>query len=160
VSSARAEGLEQNHLQVAAMDGELRMLVTRGPAERLGIDQLAEAIEEGRVLGGNRDPRQFRFESERGQFPGGMRKQVDADPDRPDFGRQFKYPAGDSSGVQRKPKGQSADAGPDDNDVVHVCSRPCLLPARSVGDCRDETRLVSLLSIQGNACPASVYMGL
>src|ERR1700675_2448496 len=131
MSGTGAKSLEQHHLQVAAMDGELRMSVTRGPAEGLAINQLAEAIEEGRVLGGDRDPRQVRFKSERGQFPGGMRKQVDANSDRPDFGRRFKYPAGDSSGVQRQPKGQSADAGPDDKDVVHVCSRPCLLPAMS-----------------------------
>jgi hypothetical protein len=71
-----------------------------------------------------------------------MRKQIDADPDRPDFGRRFKYPAGNSGGVQCEPQRQSADAGPDNNDVVHVCSRRALS-----GDCRNETRLVRPLSI-------------
>jgi hypothetical protein len=71
-----------------------------------------------------------------------MRKQIDADPDRPDFSRRFKYPTGNSGGVQREPQRQSADAGPDDDDVVHVCSRRALS-----GDCQDETRLVRPLSI-------------
>ena len=141
-SGARTEGIEQDHLQIAAMDGELWVLVARCPSQRLPINQLTEAIEKGRVLGRDRDPRQISFKSERGKFFGGMRKQIDADPDRLDVGRRFKYPAGDSGGVQCEPQGQSADAGPDNNDVVHVCSRR----ARS-GDCRDETRLVRPLSI-------------
>jgi len=37
---------------------------------------LTEAIEEGRVLGRDRDPRQISFKSERGKFFGGMRKQM------------------------------------------------------------------------------------
>src|SRR6266700_361336 len=90
----------------------------------------------------DRDPRQIRFKSERGKLFGGMWKQIDADPDRPDFGRRFKYPAGNPGGVQREPQRQSADAGPDNNDVVHVCSRRALS-----GDCRNETRLVRPLSI-------------
>src|ERR1035437_4619498 len=105
------------------MNRELRMLVTCRAAQRLLIDQLAEAIEEGRVLGGDRDPRQISFESERCKILGGVWEQIDAAPDLPDFGSRLEYPAGNSGHVQRKPKGQSANAGPDDNDVVHVFPR-------------------------------------
>src|SRR6202012_1751702 len=46
---AVAERIEQHHLQIAAMDRELRMVVAGGAAERLLVDQLPEAIEEGRL---------------------------------------------------------------------------------------------------------------
>ena len=81
-AGARDERIEQHHLQVAAMDRELRMIVAGRAAERLLIDQLAEAIEEGRVRGRDRDLRQRRLEAERGKLLGGMRQQVDADADR------------------------------------------------------------------------------
>ena len=35
----------------------------------------------------------------------------------------FEYPAGNPGRLQREPERQAADAGPDDNDVVHVPSR-------------------------------------
>jgi hypothetical protein len=141
-SCPRAEGIEQHHLQIAAMDRELRMFIARRTPQRLLIDQLAEAIEEGRVRGRNRDLRQISLESKRGEFPGGMGKQVDADADRFDLGGRLEDPAGDSGRVQRKPERQSANAGADDDDVVHVLSRHLLS-----SDCGDETRLVSPLSI-------------
>src|ERR1700727_3606368 len=98
------------------MDRELRMVVTRGTAQRLLIDQLAETIEEGGIRGGDRAPRQVGLQPERGQFLGGVRQQVDADPDRPDFGGGFEYPAGNAGRMQRQPEGQTADAGSDDDD--------------------------------------------
>src|SRR5258708_14740493 len=108
------------------MDRELRIRVARRAAEGILIDQLAEAIEEGCVPGFDRDPRQRRLESERGKCFCRMRKQIDANADRPDFGGRLKYPAGYSGSLQRKPKGQSANAGSDNDDVVHVCSRRAL----------------------------------
>jgi len=69
-------------------------------------------------------------------------QQIDADSDRFDFGRGFKYPAGNSGGPQRKPECQSANAGADDHDVVHVSPRHFFSR-----DCHDGTRMVSLLSI-------------
>src|ERR1700731_3506758 len=126
MSGARTERLQQKHLQVAAMDRELRMLVARGAAQRLLIDQLTEAIEEGGVLRRDRGPRQIGFEAERGQLPGGMRKQIDTDADRADFSRRLEYSTGNSRRVQRQPQRQPANAGPDDDDVVHISSRHLL----------------------------------
>jgi hypothetical protein len=72
-----------------------------------------------------------------------MWEEIDADADRLDFGSRLKYPAGDLGCVQRKSERQSANAGSDDNDVVHVSFRRALS-----GDCRDETRSVRPLSIE------------
>ena len=58
------------------------MIVARRAAERLLIDQLAEAIEEGRIRGRDRNLGQRLLEPERGEFFRGMRKQIDADADR------------------------------------------------------------------------------
>src|SRR5712691_8900540 len=108
------------------MDRELRMLVARRAAQRLLIDQLAEAIEEGRVPGFNRDARQRLLKSERGKFSCCVREQIDADADRPDLGGRLEYPAGNAALLQRKPERQSANAGSDDDDVVHAPSRQAL----------------------------------
>ncbi len=69
------------------------------------------------------------LQPERGQFLGRVRQQVDADPDRPDFGGRFENAAGNAGRVQRQPERQSADAGPDDDDVVHVSFRQRFIEA-------------------------------
>jgi len=137
------------------MDRELRILVTRGKTERLLIDQLTEAVEEARrslVSIANPAPAAASSPSAASSLVA-CGSRLMADPDRPDFGRGLEYPTGNFSCVQRKPKRQSANAGSDDEDVVHV-----FLPARFVRRfAGDETRLVRSLSIQGNAvaaCPA------
>src|SRR5713101_706678 len=119
------------------------MLVARRASQRLLIDQLAEAIEEGRVPGFDRDACQRLLKSERGKFFCCVREQIDADADRPDLGGRLEYTAGNAAPLQRKSKRQSANAGPNDDDVVHVSFRRALS-----GDCRDETRLVRPLSIE------------
>ena len=49
-----------------------------------------------------------------------MRKQVDADADRADFGGGFEDTAGNPGFVQRQAERQATDAAADDDDVVHV----------------------------------------
>ena len=66
---ARDESIQQHHLQVATMNRKLRMIVARRAAERFLIDQLAEAIEEGRIRSRNRNSRQCLFEAKRRQVP-------------------------------------------------------------------------------------------
>src|SRR3954463_666498 len=117
------KSIEQNHLQIATMDRELRMLVAGGAPERLLKDQLAKSIEESGVAGFDRYRRQRRFKLECCEFLGGVRKQVDTDPDRPNLGRRFEDAARNSAPVQSKSKRQSAYAGANDDDVVHVSSR-------------------------------------
>ena len=96
------------------------MIVTRRASQRLLIDQLAETVEKGRVFGRDCDPRQRLLQSERRQFLGCMRQQIDADADRLDFGRRFENPAGNAGRVQRKPESEPANAGSDDDDLVHI----------------------------------------
>ncbi len=144
---AVAERIEQHHLQIAAMDRELRMVVAGGAAERLLVDQLPEAVEEGRVLGRDRDLGQRLFKPERGEFLGRMRQQIDADADRAHLGNGFVDAAGNARLVQAQSERQAADAGADDDDLVHVS-----VPDVVAGD---ETRLVSLLSIDDRHCERS-----
>ena len=108
------------------------MLVTGREAQRLLIDQLPEAIEEGRIRGCDRNIRQRLLEPERGKLFSGMRKKIDADADRANFGRRFKYRAGNSRCVQGQAERQSTNAGTDDNNVVHV-SFPAPIATRLPG---------------------------
>ncbi len=126
-AGTRNEGVQQHALQVAAMNRELWMLVAGRTPERLLIDQLAEAVEEGRVRRRNCDLRQIVLEAERGEFLCRVRQQVDADTDRADFGGRFENAARNSGLMQRKPERQTADSSADDNDLVHVL--PCQLLA-------------------------------
>src|SRR6202012_2680546 len=119
-AGAGAKCIQQRHLQITAMDRELRMLIARRAAQRLLIDQLPEAIEEGGIRRRNRDLRQRLLQPERGEFLGRMRQQIGADADRPDFGYRLEDTAGTAGRVQRKPEGQAANATPDNDDVVHV----------------------------------------
>ena len=126
------------------MNRELRTFVSGGAAEWLLIDQLAKAIEKGRITCLDRDPRQRRLQPERGKLLGGVRQKIDANPDRLDLGGRFEDPARDSGRMQRQSQRQSANAGADDDDIVHLPSRPHRLSIERW----DETRLVSLLSIK------------
>src|SRR5579872_4714938 len=119
IPGMQAEGVEQNPLQIATMNGKLRMIVAGSAAERLLIDELAEAVEEGRVPRFDRDLRQRVLKPKRGEFLGRMRQQVDADANRPDLGNRLEYPAGNAGLLQRQSQRQAADAGADDDDLVH-----------------------------------------
>ena len=76
-------GGQQDTLQVAAVDRELRMLVAGEPAGRLGVDELAEAVEEGGFAGGDADGCQPCLDAEPGQDLRRVRQDVDADADGP-----------------------------------------------------------------------------
>src|SRR5580698_5723124 len=121
-ADAALEGFQQHHLQVAAMNRELRMVVAGPAPERLLIDQLAKAVEEGYIFGLDRHPRQIGLKAERSKFLGGVRQEVDADTDRPDFRRGLEDAAGNVDRVQRQTQGQAANAATDDQDIVHVPS--------------------------------------
>src|SRR5204862_6491107 len=98
----RDEGVEQDHLQIAAMDRELRMLVAGGAAERLLVDQLAKTVEEGGVRRCDRGPGQIRLEPERGELLRCMRQQIDADADRLDRQGGLENTAGNFGLMQRE----------------------------------------------------------
>ncbi len=113
-AGARDEGLEQHHLQVAAMDGELRHVVAGKAAGRLAVDELAEAVVEAIFARGDGDLGERIFETERAEFARGMRQDVDADADRLELGRRLEDAAGDAGAMQHQAQRQAADAGADD----------------------------------------------
>ena len=116
---------QEHALQVAAVDRELRRLVAGPAAGGLGVDELAEAIEERRLARRHRDPLQ-RFEhAESMELGGGMRQDVDADAERPDLSRLLVDAAGDAGAVQAEGERQPADAGAEDGDPLrfHRCLR-------------------------------------
>ena len=111
---------QQHALQVGAQQRDVRPQVAGRLAERLAIDELAVPGEEGVVLrlAGGRDQRVL--EPERAQLLHRMRADVDADAERPHFGRGLEHPdaARHARGVQRQRQRQPADAAADD-DRVH-----------------------------------------
>ena len=90
-------------------------------AERLAIDELAVAREEGVVLrlAGGGDQRVL--EPERAQLLHRMRADMDADAERAHLGRGLEHPdaARRSRGVQRQRQRQPADPAAND-DCVHA----------------------------------------
>ena len=84
------------------------------------MDQLPEPIEEGGVRGLDRNALERVFEPKACEFTRRMRQEVDADTDRPQFGSGFEDPARDAGLMQRDPERQPANAGTDDDDLVHV----------------------------------------
>ena len=59
------ERVKQNHLQVAAMNGELRHVVTGETAGRLAVNELAETVIEAIFAGGDGHVRERLFKTER-----------------------------------------------------------------------------------------------
>ena len=85
-ADARANGIEQHVLQLAAMDGILRLLVPRVAAERLAVDELAETIEEDRFGRQYRRPRQCAIHPELGECLRGVGKDIDPHAERAHLG--------------------------------------------------------------------------
>jgi NADP-dependent aldehyde dehydrogenase len=110
---------QQDGLQVAAVDRELRVLVAGEPAGRLGVDELAEAVEEGRFAGGDTSRRQLLLEAEPGEDLRRVREDVDADAYGSYPGGGFVDFAVDAGVVQLEGKRQPADACSDDRDFHH-----------------------------------------
>ena len=96
------EGIEQHHLQVAAVNGKLRIFITGETPGRFGINELAEAVEETIFARGDGDFRQRILQPERHHFLRRMRQQIDADADGFQLRRRFENPAGNSGAMQHQ----------------------------------------------------------
>src|SRR5687768_11780847 len=114
----RLHGLEQDRLQVAAMNRELRRAVARPLAERLLVDELAEAVEERRLGRLHRDLRDRRLQPQLAEHAHGMRQQVDPDPDGLDLRRRFVDAARNPARVQLQSERQAADPGTHNQDLA------------------------------------------
>ena len=88
--------IEQHALQIAAMDRVLRIVVAGVAAERLAVDQLAEAVEERGLARQHRHARQLGLEAQPRELARRVRQDVDADAERPHLGRGFEHARGDA----------------------------------------------------------------
>ncbi len=115
----RAHRVEQDLVQVGAVDGKVRPLMPGGEPPGLAVDQLAVAGEEGIVLRLAGNFRERVLQSERAQLLDRVRPEIDADPERPDVGRGLEHAdaAGHFGGVDGQRQRQSADAAADDDDL-------------------------------------------
>jgi hypothetical protein len=113
-----AHRFQQNGLQVRAMDRELRPRVSRAPAERFLVDELAEAVEEHTLRRFHANARQRGLEAKSAQDFGRVRQQVDAHADRLDLGRGLEEPEGNAATMKLERQRQAADAGADDQNVA------------------------------------------
>ena len=114
-----ARGLEQNHVQLAAMDAQFRIFIAGEFPARLAINELPVAIEEHAFAIFDRDIAQAALQAERAEFAHGVRQQRDADAERFEFRCAFEYLAGDSALVEVQ--GQRQAAMPPPITMIFIC---------------------------------------
>ena len=108
---------EQDLVQLAARDRNLRPAVAGGAAARLGPDQLAVLVVEGELLGEDAGRRELVAEAERGQLADGIGLQIDAVAERAQRRHRVIDAAGDADLMQAQRLRQSGDAAADDDDL-------------------------------------------
>ena len=130
-AQALLDGLEQQHLKLAAVDRELRPVVTSLDAARLAPDLLTVFIEIEKLLGLDGDLAKRVLQAELGQLATGMRQNIDADTERPDLVHTFKDPAFQAGGMQAQGKRQPANSTADNSDP-HIFSPQRAFPPKSL----------------------------
>ena len=113
-------GVEQDLLQRAAMDRELRPFVTGLDAARLAPDRLAVLGKIGEFPGAHARGVELVEQAEFDQFAHGMRQHVDADAERLQLGHAFEYFGGNADLVQAERQRQPADAAAGDKNRHHT----------------------------------------
>ena len=111
---------EQDHLQLAAVNGVLRPAVADVPAAGEAPDPVAVPVEVHHFRGGDSGRLELLAEAELGQFADRVRHQVDAHAERPQRSRRVDYGRVDPGGVQRQRRREPADTRPRD-DHAHQC---------------------------------------
>ena len=114
-----AHGIQEDLVQVGAMNGKMRPLMSGRESPWLAVDELAVAGEEGVVLRLAGDRRERVLEPELAQLLHRMRAEIDPDPERADIRRGLEHPdaGGGLRGVGGKRQRQSADAAADDDQL-------------------------------------------
>src|SRR5690625_2189915 len=100
ISEALTNGLQKDHLQITAMNGKLRPIVTSRHPGGLAINELAKAVEKYGFFGTYADLIQGFKQPQLVKFAGGMRQNVDAHPQGLDLADCFVYPAGNARLMQ------------------------------------------------------------
>src|SRR5208282_4981641 len=109
-SEPRPHRLVDHALQPAAMNRELRNVITGVDAARLAPDLLTETVGVEQLVGADRDSIQALEQAELGQFLDGVRQRIDADAQLADGVRLLEEFAVDPAGVQHQRRDQPADA--------------------------------------------------
>ena len=106
---------QENALKVTAMDRELRVGIASETARWFAVNELAEAIEEGRLLGAHPDLAQCLLEAEPAQHLRGVGQDVDADAEGANLRGRLEDPAGNARFVEGEGEDQPTDSGADDD---------------------------------------------
>jgi hypothetical protein len=112
------ERIEQDLMELAAMNRDLRPVITRRAAERLLVDELAETVIERRFLRADAARGKRVLKPERRHLLHRMRQEVDADAQRLDLRRRLEDAAGNAAPLQHQAERQPANAAADDENVV------------------------------------------
>src|SRR5258706_3833687 len=108
--------LQENLMQIRAVDRELRPFVAGVAPARLAEDELPEAVVETQLPRLHRDAREALLQAELGELAHAVRQQVHADAERLDFGRGLEHAAADARLPQRQREREAADAAADDEN--------------------------------------------
>ncbi len=103
------DGVVDDFLQTAAMNGELRIVEARIEAAFLLPNLLPEAVDVDELLGADRGRVERRQETERGELLDRMRQRVDADADFADFVRLLEDRRLDAAPVQHEREREPAN---------------------------------------------------
>ncbi len=121
--------VEQDLLQGAAMDRELRPLVAGIEPARLRPDRLAVFREVGKLLGAHAGGVELVHQAELDQFAAGVRQHVDADAERLQFAHAFEDAARHADLMQAERQRQPADAAAGNenrHDKPHSMAGSCM----------------------------------
>ena len=136
-TASRAQPLvdrrEQDLVQLAPRNRNLRPAIAGGAAARLGPDQLAVLVVEGELLGEDAGRGELVAETERGQLADGVGLQVDAVAERAQHRHRVIDAAGDADLMQAQRLRQPGNSAADDDDV-HCCGLSVRLDAGVAND--------------------------
>src|SRR6266851_117738 len=133
------DGAVDHALQPAAMNRELRHVMTGIDAAGLAPDFLAVAIEVVKHIGADRYVVEPLQQTEAGEFADRMRQRIDADAEFADGIGLLEQFATNAAGAQPQRSGKASDTAPDDNRLHRPTPRNTLTPgppnshARSLG---------------------------
>src|SRR3981189_3390152 len=113
MAEPRARRGVEDHVQAAAMDAHLGILITAVGAARLLVDELAEAVEEAAFKDLDAGAEQFLVEAERGEFAHRVRQQRDPDAELLDLGRALVDAARDAVPMQVQRQREAGNSAAD-----------------------------------------------
>ena len=116
-SDPSTDRVEQDHLQLAAMNRVLWILVAGRQPARIDEDFLAEAVHEHQLFGVDRNARKRIAEAKPGQYADRMRQQIDADTESANRFDLLVHGYVEPATMQTEGGSEAADTGARDDDV-------------------------------------------